>query len=79
MSLYYIFSLLYCDEMVKMVFWLIICIIIFILERFSVLLKKLFEIYVIGDVNEELVKAVVNGDYVKVEDLFSRLDNDVSY
>lgn len=51
----------------------------FFLERFSVLLKKLFEIYVIGDVNEELVKAAVNGDYVKVEDLFSRLDNDVSY
>lgn len=32
-----------------------------------------------GDANEELVKAAANGDYVKVEDLLSRPDNDVSY
>jgi hypothetical protein len=41
-------------------------------------LKKLFETHVTGDANEELVKAAANGDYVKVEDLLSRHDNDVS-
>ncbi|XP_011445686.1 E3 ubiquitin-protein ligase MIB1-like isoform X2 [Crassostrea angulata] len=48
-------------------------------ERLSALLKKLFETHVTGDANEELVKAAANGDYVKVEDLLSRPDNDVSY
>lgn len=42
-------------------------------------MKKLFETHVTGDANEELVKAAANGDYVKVEDLLSRPDNDVSY
>lgn len=79
MSLRYIFSLPHCDEMVKMVLWLTTCIIIFFSERLSALLKKLFETHVTGDANEELVKAAANGDYVKVEDLLSRPDNDVSY
>lgn len=79
MSLHYIFSLPHCDEMVKMVLWLTTCIIIFFSERLSALLKKLFETHVTGDANEELVKAAANGDYVKVEDLLSRPDNDVSY
>ena len=43
------------------------------------MLKKLFETHVTGDANEELVKAAANGDYVKVEDLLSRPDNDVSH
>lgn len=51
----------------------------FFSERLSALLKKLFETHVTGDANEELVKAAANGDYVKVEDLLSRPDNDVSY
>lgn len=79
MSLHYIFSLPHCGEMVKMVLWLTTCIIIFFSERLSALLKKLFETHVTGDANEELVKAAANGDYVKVEDLLSRPDNDVSY
>lgn len=76
MSLHYIFSLPHCDEMVKMVLWLYHN---FFSERLSALLKKLFETHVTGDANEELVKAAANGDYVKVEDLLSRPDNDVSY
>ncbi|ESO07042.1 hypothetical protein HELRODRAFT_191290 [Helobdella robusta] len=37
-------------------------------ERLSVLLKKLFETHVSGDVNEELVKAAANGDLQKDKD-----------
>lgn len=44
----------------------------------SVLLKKLFETHVSGDVNEELVKAAANGDNQKVEEILQRSEVDVN-
>ena len=50
----------------------------FVTERLSALLKKLFETHVSGDVNEELVKASANGDGVKVDEILQRPESDVS-
>lgn len=50
---------------------------LFVAERLSALLKKLFETHVTGDINEELVKAAANGDASKVDEILSRSDADV--
>uniref|UniRef100_A0A914X811 RING-type E3 ubiquitin transferase n=1 Tax=Plectus sambesii TaxID=2011161 RepID=A0A914X811_9BILA len=47
-------------------------------ERLSLLLKRLFETQVAGDVNEELVKAAANGDAQKCEEILARPDADVN-
>lgn len=47
-------------------------------ERLSMLLKRLFETQVAGDVNEELVKAAANGDAQKCEEILGRPDADVN-
>ncbi|XP_026470111.1 E3 ubiquitin-protein ligase MIB1-like isoform X2 [Ctenocephalides felis] len=41
-------------------------------ERLSMLLKKLFETHVSGDINEELVKTAANGDAVKCEEILKQ-------
>lgn len=52
---------------------------VFIVERLLVFLKKLFEIYVLGDVVEELVKVVVNGDLQRVEEFLVKDEVNVSF
>lgn len=47
-------------------------------ERLSVLLKKLFETHITGDVNEELVKAAAIGDLQKCEECLRRSEADVN-
>ena len=49
----------------------------YIAERLSALLKKLFETHVSGDVNEELVKAAANGDATKVDEILQRPEAEV--
>jgi ankyrin repeat protein len=56
----------------------ILCLTIFVPERLSALLKKLFETHVSGDVNEELVKTAANGDAQKCEESLKRTDADVN-
>ena len=51
---------------------------LFISERLSALLKKLFETHVSGDVTEELVKAAANGDSQKVDELLGREECNVN-
>jgi E3 ubiquitin-protein ligase mind-bomb len=43
-------------------------------ERLSALLKKLFESHVTGDANEELVKAAANGDAARCAEILARAD-----
>uniref|UniRef100_H2YAP2 RING-type E3 ubiquitin transferase n=1 Tax=Ciona savignyi TaxID=51511 RepID=H2YAP2_CIOSA len=51
----------------------------FYTENLSILLKKLFETQVSGDINEELVKAAGSGDAQKCEEILQRPDASVSY
>lgn len=55
-----------------------ITIFVFLTERLSALLKKLFETHVSGDVNEELVKTAANGDACKCEECLKRPEADVN-
>uniref|UniRef100_H2YAN5 RING-type E3 ubiquitin transferase n=1 Tax=Ciona savignyi TaxID=51511 RepID=H2YAN5_CIOSA len=47
-------------------------------ENLSILLKKLFETQVSGDINEELVKAAGSGDAQKCEEILQRPDASVN-
>lgn len=51
---------------------------LYVSERLSALLKKLFETHVSGDVNEELVKTAANGDAGKCEECLKRPEADVN-
>uniref|UniRef100_H2YAP0 RING-type E3 ubiquitin transferase n=1 Tax=Ciona savignyi TaxID=51511 RepID=H2YAP0_CIOSA len=50
----------------------------FYTENLSILLKKLFETQVSGDINEELVKAAGSGDAQKCEEILQRPDASVN-
>ncbi len=66
------------DQLPKLALFFSIDSLLFISERLSALLKKLFETHVSGDLTEELVKAAANGDPQKVEDLISREECNVN-
>ncbi len=49
---------------------------LFVAERLSALLKKLFENHIVGDITEEFVKASANGDFQKCEEV-SKINNGI--